>query len=275
MGLLSTSSLPTWLRIVIVAAVGILIFYRSDIGSGNAEEEKPGPVTGQMAIVSDDASFEYDRVPRASLTSKTILSAGFVVTEEVFNSELMAPYDIFHHSVFRDESHYIEPFIVSESGKVITTFEGIALMPHYSFDNAPPIDILVIPSTNGSMSHDLENGRYMEWLRNAAENATYVLTLCDGAFPLAETGALDGLVATTFPGDRDRFAERYPKIDVKYDARFVHDGKFITSVGGGMSYEPALYLTELLYGRENAVETASGLVWDWNPEVVPHLKVSK
>lgn len=275
MGLLSTSSIPTWLRIVILAAVGLLIFFRGELGSEDAEVNESDIRTGAMDSVPDGASFEYDRLPRASLTSESILSAAFVVTDEVFNSELMAPYDILHHSIFRNNTRYIEPFIVSETGEVLTTFEGIAVAPHYSFDNAPPIDILLIPSTNGSMSRDLENPRYMEWLREAVARARFVVTLCDGAFPLAETGALDGRIVTTFPGDRDQFARRYPDIDVKYDVRFVHDGKFITSVGGGMSYEPALYLTELLYGREDAIETAAGLVWDWNLDAVPHLKVSR
>ncbi len=275
MGLLSTSSIPTWLRIVILAVVGLLIFFRGELGSEDAEVHESDTRTGVVVSVPDGAFFEYDRLPRASLTSESILSAAFVVTDEVFNSELMAPYDILHHSIFRNNTRYIEPFIVSETGEVLTTFEGIAVAPHYSFDNAPPIDILLIPSTNGSMSRDLENPRYMEWLREAVARARFVVTLCDGAFPLAETGALNGRIATTFPGDRDQFARRYPDIDVKYDVRFVHDGKFITSVGGGMSYEPALYLTELLYGREDAIETATGLVWDWNLDAVPHLKVSR
>jgi len=55
--------------------------------------------------------------------------------------------------------------------------------------------------------------------------------------------------------------------------RFVEDGKFITSVGGGMSYEPAFYLVERLYGKEHAARTAAGLVWPWDLDAVPHLIV--
>ena len=39
---------------------------------------------------------------------------------------------------------------------------------------------------------------------------------------------------------------------MQYDANFVVDGKYITSVGGALSYEPALYLVEHLYGAEHA-----------------------
>ena len=45
----------------------------------------------------------------------------------VYNSELMAPYDVIHHSVFRDSSDYIEPFVVSPDGEPVTTFEGLTV----------------------------------------------------------------------------------------------------------------------------------------------------
>jgi transcriptional regulator GlxA family with amidase domain len=200
-----------------------------------------------------------------------VLNAAFVCVGGVYNSELMAPYDVLQHSVFRDSLNYIECFVVSPDGRPFATFEGIEVRPHYSFDNAPPIDILVIPSTEGSMSRDLEDERYMDWISRTVETASYVITICDGAFPLAATGALDGRSATTFPSDRDRLAEMYGGVDVRHDVRLVVDGKFITSVGGAMSYEPAFYLVELLYGREHAELTARGLVWDWDLESVPRL----
>ena len=200
-----------------------------------------------------------------------VLTAGFVGIETVYNSELMAPYDVLQHSVFRDSVNYVETFIVSPDGQPFTTFEGITIMPHYSFDEAPPIDILVIPSTGGSMTTDLENETLMTWLKQAVERAQYVITVCDGAFPLAATGALDGRAATTFPADRDRLAEMFPNVEVRYDANFVVDGKFITSVGGARSYEPAFYLVEMLYGHDHARRTAEGLVLDWDVGSIPHL----
>ncbi len=199
-----------------------------------------------------------------------ILTAGFVALEGVYNSELMAPYDILQHSVFRDSLNYIQPFVVSATGESITTFEGIHITPHYSFEDAPPIDILVIPSTGGSMDRDLEDAAFMQWLSRAIARSRYVITVCDGAFSLAATGALDGREATTFPADRDRLREMFSEVHVAYDVNFVVDGKFITSVGGALSYEPALYLLERLYGASHARETAAGLVLDWQLSRIPH-----
>ncbi len=199
-----------------------------------------------------------------------MLNAAFLAVDGVYNSELMAPYDVFHHSVFRDSLDYVRPFVVSPDGNAVSTFEGLTVSAHYSFDNAPQIDILVIPSAEGSMSTDLEDARLIDWIRATANKATWVITVCDGSFPLAKTGLLDGLVATTFPSDRVALAEMFPTIDVRDDVRIVVDGKFITSVGGAMSYEPAFYLVDRIYGPDHARLTAEGLVWTWDLASVPH-----
>jgi transcriptional regulator GlxA family with amidase domain len=57
---------------------------------------------------------------------------------------------------------------------------------------------------------------------------------------------------------------------VLYDVNFVSDGKFVTSVGGALSYEPALYLVEKLYSIDNAKRIAQGLVLDWDRKKIPH-----
>ena len=227
------------------------------------------------AAQSEPPASATETTQETTLAPTGILTAGFVGLETVYNSELMAPYDVLQHSVFRDSVNYIETFIVSPDGQPFTTFEGITIMPHYSFDDAPPIDILVIPSTGGSMTADLENEALIAWLKEAVEQARYVITVCDGAFPLAATGALDGRTATTFPGDRDRLAAMFPNVEVRYDANFVVDGKFITSVGGARSYEPAFYLVEMLYGHDHARRTAEGLVLDWDMDSIPHLIASE
>ena len=218
---------------------------------------------------------EMARAAAVEAAGGEVLHVGFVVLDGVFNSELMAPYDVVQHTIFRDDANYMQPFIVAPTRAPVLSFEGIEITPHFAFEEAPAIDVLVIPSTEHSMAADLENQVFMDWLREAVAAARFVITVCDGAFPLAATGVLDGRIATTFPGDRDAFAEMCPAIDVRYDQNFVVDGKYITSVGGAMSYEPAFYLVEHLYSKAHADKIGEGLVWNWNLEQVPHLIVER
>jgi transcriptional regulator GlxA family with amidase domain len=228
---------------------------------------------GILTAVVAVGLFLYAPSLRAEDKEGVVLDAAFVCVDKVYNSELMAPYDILQHTYYRDPKNYVRCFIVTPDGKPFVSFEGIRITPDYSFENCPAVDILVVPSTGTSMKEDLENEVLMSWLGRTVRAAAHVISVCDGAFPLAATGALDGRVATTFPSDRDKLQEMFPKLDVRRDVNFVVDGKFITSVGGALSYEPALYLVEKLYSKENARRVAKGLVLDWDLAKIPHVIV--
>lgn len=202
----------------------------------------------------------------ADLPADRPLQAAFLVVDGVYNSELMAPYDVLHHTVFHtDPAPGVEVFVVSPDGEPVTSFEGIRIVPHHSFESAPPIDILVVPSTEESMGKDLENRAMIDWVRETAASARWVMSLCDGAFVLAQAGLLDGRSATTFPGDYDAFAERFPAVNLRINVSFVHDGKYLTSQGGARSYDVAMYLVDRLYGQQVAQGVGGGLLIPWPP----------
>lgn len=205
-----------------------------------------------------------------SAWAQQTISTAFVVVDGVYNSELMAPFDILEHSRYHSPDHYFRCFVVSPDGGKVTTAEGLRIEADYSFANCPRVDVLVIPSTETSMTADLKNEAYMGWVRKMVDQAKVVITLCDGAFPLAHTGRLNGLNATTFPGDQDRFEDMFSKLKVHRDVLWVQDGKFITSVGGAKSYEPAIFLAHQWFGEKVAKGLARGLVIDWTLSKLPH-----
>jgi len=209
----------------------------------------------------------WDRLPSpADLSLETPLRAGFLIVDGVYNSELMAPYDILHHTPFHTKPlPGIEVFTVSPDGEPIVSFEGLTITPHHSFADHPPIDILVVPSAEHSMGTDLENEAMMSWVRRVGGEASFVVSLCDGAFVLAAAGLLEGRECTTFPGDQDAFAEKFPGLDLQRGVSFVHDGSALTSEGGAKSYDVAMYLVDHLYGEEVARRVGRGLIIDWPP----------
>jgi len=200
------------------------------------------------------------------------LAVGFVIVDGVYNTELTAPLDILHHSVFHTQPG-MRVFTVAPSLAPITSFEGLRLLPDYDFRGAPPIDVLVVPSAEHSMDSDLEDADLIGFVHERGRAARFVVSLCDGAFVLARAGLLDGRQATTFPSDVARFRELFPHIEVHEGVSFVHDGKAITSVGGAKSFDAALYLAELLYGARAARGMAGGLVIDWDLATVEHVYV--
>lgn len=204
-------------------------------------------------------------------------NVAFLIMDGVYNTELTAPYDIFQHTVFRDNIKAMNVFLVANTLEPVKSFEGIRMLPDYNYlsDDLPKIDILVVPSAEHHLDTDLEDEAMLDFVRKVDQEALFITSHCDGAFVLAQAGLLDKSVSTTFPSDIDEMRKRFPALDIRKDVLFVHDGKYITSAGGAKSFEAALYLSEYLYGDSIARSLAKGLVIDWKLEEVPHIVISQ
>ena len=142
---------------------------------------------------------------------------------------------------------------------------GYGLVPKTTTGNVRgPMDTLVVAGGIGVAAAQ-EDRALIRWIRSAARRSRRVTSVCSGAFLLARAGLLQGRLATTFPGDQDRFAQMFPKLELRRGVSFVHDGPVLTSVGGARSYDAALYLVDHLFGEEVARSVAKGLVLPWPP----------
>lgn len=202
-------------------------------------------------------------------------NAAFLILDGVYNSELMAPYDIFQHTIFHTKGG-IKVFTVSQSKREIVTFEGLKIVSDYIIgDTLPEIDILVVPSAEHNMDTDLENDLLIDFVKKIGGSAKYTISLCDGAFILAKAGLVDGHQSTTFPTDIGKYRDMFPHLSVKEDLSFVHDNNLLTSAGGAKSYDVALYLVHHLYGDQVAKNVGKGLVIDWNLDDYQYLRIWK
>lgn len=202
-------------------------------------------------------------------------NAAFLIMDGVYNTELTAPFDIFQHTIFREDIKAMNVFTVANTDEPILTFEGMCILPDFNYikDSLPKIDILVVPSAEHHLDTDLDDEKMINFVKEIDKEAQFVTSHCDGAFVLAKAGLLDNSVSTTFPSDIDKMRDMFPQLDIRKEVLFVHDGKYITSAGGAKSFEAALYLCEYLYGKEVARSLAGGLVIDWNVNDVPHLVI--
>ena len=201
-------------------------------------------------------------------------NVAFLIMDGVYNTELTAPFDIFQHTIFRDSIKAMNTFMIAKTKDVVTSFEGIRMLPDFSYrEDYPQIDILVVPSAEHHLDTDLEDKELIAFIQKTDKDAQYVTSHCDGAFVLAKAGLLDKVASTTFPSDILKYKKMFPHLDVRDSTLFVHDGKYITSAGGAKSFEASLYLAEVLYGPSIARRLAKGLVIDWDLSTVPHVVV--
>ncbi|MBS2550651.1 helix-turn-helix domain-containing protein [Catenulispora sp. NL8] len=93
-------------------------------------------------------------------------------------------------------------------------------------------------------------------LRAAAANGTRIASICTGTFPLAATGLLDGLRATTHWLAADQLAAAYPAIEVDPNVLYVDNGQFLTSAGAAAGLDLCLHLIRKDYGSAVAAHAA-------------------
>ena len=230
----------------------------------------------KQSSISTEKNRTMIQIPiRKPQLEKDWYNVAFLIMDGVYNTELTAPYDIFHHTRFREGIKPMNVFTVANTLDPVISFEGIRLLPDFNYleDVLPLIDILVVPSAEHHLDTDLLDEAMIAFVQQTAENAQFITSHCDGAFVLAKAGILDTVVSTTFPADVPVYKQMFPQLDIRENVLFVHDGKYITSAGGVRSFEAALYLTDLLYGVAISQRLAQGLVMEWDADAVTKLVV--
>jgi transcriptional regulator GlxA family with amidase domain len=146
----------------------------------------------------------------------------------------------------------------SLGGRTVRTSSGLRLLPDEDLrDIGHAPDVLIVPGGEGTRQPDPE---LVGWLRTHGRQAKRLVSVCTGAFLLAEAGLLNGRRVTTHWAYCRALAARYPELDVEQDPIFVRDGNVTTSAGVTAGMDLALALVEDDLGRDAALEIARHLV---------------
>jgi len=198
--------------------------------SGSAAMDKPSPLKPPA---------------KGSIPVAFLLSEGAVVID------FTGPWEVFQDAYIPGRMDPLfELYTVAETTKPLHASSGLTIVPDYSFENAPPPKVIVIPAQSG------RGEAIVNWLRKSSKNADVTMSVCTGAFLLARTGLLSGKAATTHHGSFQSFARQYPDIQVMRGARFVEQGNLATAGGLSSGIDLALRVVERYFGREAAAETA-------------------
>ena len=113
---------------------------------------------------------------------------------------------------------------------------------------AATADLIAVPA------HAIDgiDERYLQVIRDAAARGAWVLSVCSGAFALAQAGVLDGRSATTHWMHASRLAAQYPRTRVDADVLFVEDGTIVTSAGTAAGIDAALHIVRKELGASAA-----------------------
>ncbi len=126
----------------------------------------------------------------------------------------------------------------------VTTSLGFDLTITAGLDVAAGADLIAVPAHGfGSIDE-----RFLDVIRAAEARGAWVLSVCSGAFALAQAGILEGRAATTHWMYTDRLARQYPGTRVDPDVLFVEDRKVVTSAGTAAGIDAALHIVRNEHG---------------------------
>lgn len=143
-----------------------------------------------------------------------------------------------------------------------------------------PSDVLVVPGFEIGPAVDVDGvlsrlGPELGAIRAHAAGGGAVVSICIGAFLLAEAGVLDGRTATTSWLFADLLARRYPAVDVRADQLVVTDRGVTTAAAFSAMYDFALTLIRRRSGESVARATARiALVDDARTSQTPYVDQS-
>jgi len=183
--------------------------------------------------------------------------AAILIFDGVQIIDYTGPYEVFGQSG-------MEVFTVAVKPEMISTAMGMKVTPHYTLENAPAAEVLLIPG--GGVTNTQEDPNVIKWIQERAKQAEYVVSVCNGAYILAKTGLLDGLTATTFYDLLDGLPAVAPKVKVVRDRRYVDNGKFITTAGISSGIDGSLYVVSKLFGKARAQMAALNMEYDWKAD---------
>ncbi|MFF5403048.1 GlxA family transcriptional regulator [Streptomyces misionensis] len=131
---------------------------------------------------------------------------------------------------------------------------AFVLRAPWGLDGLAGADTVVVP---GTAVPEAPPGRDVcDALRAAAADGTRIASICTGTFPLAATGLLDGLRATTHWAAAGLLAAAHPGIDVDPDVLYVDNGQFLTSAGAAAGLDLCLHMVRRDYGSAVAADAA-------------------
>jgi putative intracellular protease/amidase/YHS domain-containing protein len=180
----------------------------------------------------------------------------FVLSKGAVMIDFAGPWEVFQdvHVPSRggsmDDQMPFQLYTVSDSRDPIRVSGGMHIVPDYTFEDAPAPKIIVIPAQGG------ETPKMLEWIRKVAPQSDLVMSVCTGAYVLADTGLLAGKSATTHHNSFRSFAMKHPDIHVRPGARFVEEGNLATAGGLSSGIDLALHVVERYFGRKAATDTA-------------------
>ena len=194
-------------------------------------------------------------------------NVAILIFDEVEVLDFCGPFEVFavtgqRRSISGGGEAPFSVYTVADKVGPVRARNGLSVNPHWTLENCPQPDILVIPGGYGTRN-EIKNEKLLQWIKDQAKRTELLLSVCTGALLLAKAGLLAGLSATTHYLVMDELRALAPDTQICASERYVDNGKIITSAGISAGIDMSLYVVARLLGSEQAAETARYMQYDY------------
>jgi transcriptional regulator GlxA family with amidase domain len=176
-------------------------------------------------------------------------SYGLLIFEGAEELDFTGPWEVFTASaMLRDQGD--RAVLIAEHPGPVRCSKGMRVLADHTFGDHPPLDVLLVPGGMGTR-REVSNPAVIDWIQATSATVTWTTSVCTGALLLHEAGPARGRRVATHHSFEDALQER-GDITVVRDARYVVDGRVVTSQGVSAGIDMALWLVGRIHGREHA-----------------------
>ncbi|WP_432250729.1 GlxA family transcriptional regulator [Streptomyces sanyensis] len=172
--------------------------------------------------------------------------------DQVIPFDLSTPIEVFSRTRLPDGRHGYQIRVCAERPEIDAG--AFTLRAPWGLKGLDGADTIIVPGTAAPTAPLAPAVR--DALRAAAADGTRIASICSGTFPLAATGLLDGLRATTHWIAAGLLAATHPEIEVAPDVLYVDNGQFLTSAGAAAGLDLCLHMIRRDYGSSVAADAA-------------------
>ncbi|MFV8569582.1 DJ-1/PfpI family protein [Marinobacter sp. SBS5] len=183
------------------------------------------------------------------------MNIGIFIYPDAEVLDFSGPYEVFSTaSRVCDGSKPFTVFLIAEHNAVVSARAGFKVLPDYSIEDHPPLDVLVI--SGGVHTSEMHNKVVTDWIERQAHSVKLIATVCTGIFLLAKAVQSLSCTVTTHRDDIPDLRNMFSRLNVVDGVRWVDEGNIVSSGGISAGIDMSLHLVSRLRGEELAVKTA-------------------
>jgi len=183
------------------------------------------------------------------------MNIGIYIYDQVEVLDFSGPFEVFTTaSRICEDDNPFTVFLIGRTGELIHARAGFCVMPDYCIDDHPDIDVLIVPG--GVHTEEMKQPEVIQWLYLQSRKTDLTASVCTGAFLLAEAQILTDHNVTTHWQDIPDLRQKYPDLNVHESARWIDEGRIVTSAGISAGIDMSLHLISRFQGPGLAEKTA-------------------